>query len=117
MNDSIIEQFIYEYNNLKQELEQSRKDQNFYRKQLFLIIEYIRNNKANPERAFLYKIIEAFWHDTWVKWTWDYARFSMPYFTKKMDMYNDESYVDRYRIDKHIPNLYPKDSEEWSSET
>jgi hypothetical protein len=64
MNDSIIEQFIYEYNNLKQELEQSRKDQNFYWKQLFLIIEYIRNNKANPERAFLYKIFEAFWHDT-----------------------------------------------------
>jgi hypothetical protein len=34
-----------------------------------------------------------------------------------MDMYNDESHVDRYRIDKHIPDLYPKDSEEWSSET
>lgn len=113
MNESIIEAFVYEYNGLKQEIKTLRKDNDFYRKELHIIHDYIRNQPYNPEREFLYKIVSAFRNESWVKWLWDNRCFSMPYYTKNMKIYNDVSYDYNEFAKKYVPTLFPNEIEEW----
>ena len=90
---SIIEQFIYEYNQIKKEKDEYYKNSQFYSKQVFLICDYLRNHKPNPEYAWLYKIIETFWKDCWIKNAWSpYTCFAMPFYHKNDEIYNDPCY-------------------------
>ena len=116
MTDSILEQIAYEYELMKDERRRSKKEKKFYWKELHIIHDYIRNHPYNPEREFLYKIVSAFWIDSWVRWTWDHKRFAMPYYTKNMKIYDDTSYNYNEFSKKYVPDLFPDEDEDGSRE-
>lgn len=116
MNDNILEQIAYEYESMKNEMKRLKREKDFYRKEIHIIHSYIKTHPYNPELEFLYKIVSAFWIDSWVRWSWDNRRFVMPYYTKNMKIYDDVSYDYNEYANKYVPDLFPNEDEDGSRE-